>query len=157
MGVRRGLGRNRRRQPGDTGAALVEFAILMPFLLLLLLGIVEFAWLFSMNLNVRHGAREGARLVAVNFQPSAATGSAQTTEIVLETCSRMDAVAGADMSVSGDTGAVGDPGQVAVRVDNPSSLTGFLDWLYPSELRSTVEIRLEQPPTWFDTLQEPCP
>jgi len=157
MGVRRGLGRNRRRQPGDTGAALVEFAILMPFLLLLLLGIVEFAWLFSMNLNVRHGAREGARLVAVNFQPSAATGSAQTTEIVLETCSRMDAVAGADVTITGEAALVGEPASVAVRVDNPSSLTGFLDWLYPSELTSDVEIRVEQPPTWANTPNEPCP
>ena len=137
----------------------MEFAILMPFLLLLLLGIVEFAWLFSMNLNVRHGAREGARLVAVNFQPSASTGAAQTTEIVLETCSRMDALAGGVVSASWvpPNNAVGDPAEVEVRVDNPSSLTGFLDWLYPSQLTSTVQIRLEQPPTWAPTTDEPCP
>ena len=42
-------------------------ALVAPFLLLLLFGIIEFAWVFGQNLSVTHGAREGARLAAVDF------------------------------------------------------------------------------------------
>ena len=49
------------RKRGEKGANLVEFALVMPFLLILLFGIVEFAWVFATNLDVKHGAREGAR------------------------------------------------------------------------------------------------
>ena len=48
------------------GAAMLEFAIVLPLLLVLLFGIIEAAWAFNQQLEVRHGAREGARLVAVN-------------------------------------------------------------------------------------------
>ncbi|MCZ6566869.1 MAG: pilus assembly protein, partial [Actinobacteria bacterium] len=54
------------RKRGEKRANLVEFAILAPFLILLLFGIIEFAWVFATNLDVKHGAREGARITAVN-------------------------------------------------------------------------------------------
>ena len=40
--------------------------IVLGFLLLLVLGIVEFGYLLGEFNDVRHGAREGARLAAVN-------------------------------------------------------------------------------------------
>ena len=46
------------RARGERGASLVEFAILAPLLIVLVLGIVEFGWLFSQNNDVRHGPRE---------------------------------------------------------------------------------------------------
>ena len=46
-------------------------ALVAPVLILLLLGIVDFGWAFSENLDVRHGAREASRLVAVNYRPNA--------------------------------------------------------------------------------------
>ena len=51
---------------GQRGAALVEFAILVPLLFGILFGIVDFGYSFSRTLDIRHGSREGARLVAVN-------------------------------------------------------------------------------------------
>jgi Flp pilus assembly protein TadG len=51
-----------RRRPGsDRGAALLEFAIIMPVLCLLLFGIIEFASAFNDYQSVRQGARDGAR------------------------------------------------------------------------------------------------
>ncbi len=81
------FGRLRHRE--DRGASLVEFALIMPLLLLLVLGTVEAAWAFANNLDVRHGAREGARLIAVNADPAGA-GATQTDRLVNETCDRMD-------------------------------------------------------------------
>lgn len=44
------------------GQALVEFALILPLLLLIILGIVEFGRIFGAALTVQHSAREGARL-----------------------------------------------------------------------------------------------
>ena len=56
----------KNRRSRENGANLVEFAILAPFLLLLLFGIIEFTWLFATNLDVRHGAREAVRLATTD-------------------------------------------------------------------------------------------
>ena len=67
------------KKRGERGASLVEFALTAPFLILLLLGIIEFGWAFNQNLDVRHGARETARLVDVNRRYHAAKDPACTT------------------------------------------------------------------------------
>jgi Flp pilus assembly protein TadG len=47
------------------GAALVELAIVMPLLLLLLLGIIEFGMIMHAQVMLDQGAREGARTAAI--------------------------------------------------------------------------------------------
>lgn len=49
----------------DRGAAALEFALVVPVLLLLIFGIIEFGLAFQAQLALTHGAREGARLAAV--------------------------------------------------------------------------------------------
>jgi Flp pilus assembly protein TadG len=51
---------------GERGANVIEFAIVAPLLFAVLFGIIDFGWAFSQNLDVKHAAREGARLGAVN-------------------------------------------------------------------------------------------
>lgn len=151
---------SRRRKRKDGGAALVEFALMMPLLLLLLFGIVEFGWVLSENLDVRQGAREGARLTAVNLPT---TGVKGTSNVVLgtEICSRMDLVGGdATITWESDPGQIGLPGEmepgdgVRVTVTAPrTTLTGFLDFAFSAgfvNLVSSVEIRIEQEPDWVD-------
>jgi len=61
------------RLPGirakDRGAAVVEFALLLPVLLLLLFGIIDFGRALNAQITITQAAREGARLVALN-QPN---------------------------------------------------------------------------------------
>jgi hypothetical protein len=45
----------------ERGQSLAEFAIILPLLFLLLLGIIEFGRLFNAWVTVQHGAREAAR------------------------------------------------------------------------------------------------
>lgn len=146
----------------EDGANLVEFALLAPFLLLLLFGMIEFAWLFSQNLDVRHGAREGARLAAVNY-PVGPTSTpptrtdAQRDQLVAEICARMDLSSGGLISLN-STGAVGDA--ATAKVDAPANtLTGFIDWAIPAGTRlvSEVDIRLEQSAGWSNGNDLACP
>ena len=144
----------RMRRGDDRGANLVEFAMVMPFLLLLLIGIVEFSWTFATNLDVKQGAREGARITAVSYEDY------DSDQLAKEICTRMDLVGSAPTTitwVSTDTDGdslieVGE--KVEVTVSTPhETLTGFVDWAFSSvtNLTSTVEIRIEQPRTWSDS------
>ncbi len=49
--------RNKKRR----GIALVEFALVIPFLLTMLIGIAEFGYVVRTNLTISNAAREGAR------------------------------------------------------------------------------------------------
>ena len=55
----RRLGRN------EKGVAAVEFALIAPILILLVLGIIEFGWLFNGWITINGAAREGARIATV--------------------------------------------------------------------------------------------
>jgi Flp pilus assembly pilin Flp len=50
----------------DRGATALEFAIIVPWLLVLLFGMIEFGFVFQAQLALTHAVREGARLASVN-------------------------------------------------------------------------------------------
>ena len=52
------------------GAALAELALVLPLLLLLLLGMLDFGKAFNEWMSSTHLANEGARLAAVNYCPN---------------------------------------------------------------------------------------
>lgn len=56
-----GTFRSRHRR----GAAATELAILAPFLLLILFGIIEFGWLFMARQMVHHAASEATRMCSL--------------------------------------------------------------------------------------------
>ena len=55
-----------RRGPRDRGAAAVEFALVLPLLLLLVLGGIDYGIYFSDSMALRDAARAGARTPAVD-------------------------------------------------------------------------------------------
>lgn len=54
-----------RRARNEKGAELIEFALVLPLLLLLVLGIVDFGFLFQRLEVVTNAAREGARIAVL--------------------------------------------------------------------------------------------
>jgi len=54
-------------QAGDRGAATVEFALVLPLLLTLIVGMIQFGVAYNAYLGVTHAAREGARMAAVGL------------------------------------------------------------------------------------------
>lgn len=59
----------------NRGQAMVEFALLLPVLLLILCGIIEYGRVFNETLVVTAAAREGARAAAVGNDGSAAAAN----------------------------------------------------------------------------------
>lgn len=62
----------------DDGAAAIEFAIIMPILMILVFGVISFGYMLSFRQAVSQGAAEGARAAAV-APSSTSTGDRQTT------------------------------------------------------------------------------
>jgi Flp pilus assembly protein TadG len=55
----------RVRRSDDDGAAAVEFALLLPILLVVLCGIVDFGLVFNAKMTLTHATREGVRVLAL--------------------------------------------------------------------------------------------
>ena len=78
--VMRGLHATTRRGPGrargrERGATLVEAALVLPVIITLLLGIVDFGWAFNDYISLRQGTREAARQAVVNTTPQPSSGT----------------------------------------------------------------------------------
>jgi len=115
-------------------------AMILPLLVLLLFGTIEASWAFAQANDVRHGAREGARLAAVNHGDVAAIGAA--------VCDRME-VADGDVSVtlspSAGDGSRNSSGRVSVSMPF-SGLSGALDqFLGGTSLNSDIVFIVEIP------------
>lgn len=134
--------RGGRGKDSERGASLVEFAMVLPLLIILIFGIIEASWAFAQHNDIRHGAREGARLAAVDYGTVPQVGQ--------EVCDRMDLVYPASnpevtLTPQGADGNIGGLGQITVQ-GNLNTLTGLLDVFFGGiQLTSTVEFRLEQP------------
>lgn len=57
----------------EKGQALLEFALVLPLLVLLLFGIAEFGRMLGVYLSLQHAAREGARLAVTGASDYAVT------------------------------------------------------------------------------------
>ena len=66
---------------------------MLPVFILFLFAIIDFGWLFTQFLDVKQGAREGARLAIVNDCPNA-TGLACSDALVKKICARTSDLAG---------------------------------------------------------------
>ena len=87
-------GRDSQRGRGDHGTAVVEFALVLPFLAILALGTVDLGRAFQLKNRLTNAAREGA--VYGQFRPCDTTG--------IQT-----AVSDEDPNISGLTGYVATP------------------------------------------------
>ncbi len=59
------IARFRPRRRSDDGASAVEFALVLPILLLLAFGIISYGTLFAQQLALNNGVRQGARVAVV--------------------------------------------------------------------------------------------
>lgn len=93
----------------DRGQEAVEFALLFPVMMLLIMGLIEFGALFGSYIMVTSGAREGVRLAAVRATDTditnrvrAATGGLDQARLTVDIVNSIDdgGVPGQTVSVS---------------------------------------------------------
>jgi Flp pilus assembly protein TadG len=63
---------SRRRLRDERGASAVEFALIVPLLIALVVGIIEFGHAFQVQGQLSAAAREGVRAMALQNDPAAA-------------------------------------------------------------------------------------
>ena len=124
----------------EKGAAIVEFAVVLPILLTLVFGIMEAGWLFAQQVEVRNAAREGARLAVVDFPDPGDSGA-----IIAATCSRATLSAPrASVYLSQNNGGSDSASAVVTVSQRYESLTGFLPMFEGLTISSTAEMRIER-------------
>jgi Flp pilus assembly protein TadG len=69
----------KRSQRRERGQSLIEFALVVPLFLLLMLGLIDFSRLLFTYISVANGAREMARAVAQSYNWSSANPNASVT------------------------------------------------------------------------------
>jgi Flp pilus assembly protein TadG len=125
-------------------------AIIAPFLILLLIGMVESSWLLARSIDVSQAAREAGRMAGVN--------DGDTATIVTAVCSGMDEPTGATISLSGAGNGLGGT-ITATAAQDVGTITGLLDPLFspPVHLSHTTFFSLEQTTaSWTDTPGASC-
>jgi Flp pilus assembly protein TadG len=116
----------RLRRQADDGAAAVEFALILPILLLLILGMFEFGRIFNAQIQVSNAAREAARVMAIRDNVTEATAAAIATAPGLNP---LIAAGDIDISVATCEGvAEGTPVHVTITYAIDLVAPNFWDW-----------------------------
>lgn len=143
-----------RGRRGEDGAALVEFAIVLPVLVLLLFGIVEFGIALNDYQSIRHGVRDGSRQAVVQEYNGVGTGCTPISapnEVKRVICLTKDRIGlGQDVRVRvryfPSSGDEGDHGSVAVCAQrNVDPITGAIPAIDGIHLKSGIQMRMEKP------------
>ncbi len=119
----------RRRLRGARGAELIELALVLPLLLLLIGGIVDFAFMFQAYEVVTNAAREGARIRSL---PGYGNADAEARVAAYLTAAGLSApptttVTGVVLAPGGLPGAPGSTGyQVRVQYEHTFTMLGPL-------------------------------
>jgi Flp pilus assembly protein TadG len=74
----------RERSRDERGASVVEFALIVPLLVVLVLGIIEFGHAFQVQGTLSAAAREGARVMALQSTPAAARAAVRDAAPTLD-------------------------------------------------------------------------
>ncbi|MHB1125752.1 MAG: TadE/TadG family type IV pilus assembly protein [Bacillota bacterium] len=127
-----------KRGKNEGGQALVELALILPVLIILLFGVIEFGRIFQAYLTVTYAAREGARAGATGQPDSAVAQIVSEASTGLDTSILQVAVSPTGSRVPGDP--------LTVSVVYPITVRGpFLGAVFPEPFLVTgrVVMRVE--------------
>jgi Flp pilus assembly protein TadG len=139
---------SRRRR--ERGAALVEFALLLPLLITLILGTIDFGYMVNRDTLINSAAKEGAREASLN--PDAAAVEAvvrsdlssleQASLTVTTTCRKADDTACSTFDADAEPGGV-----AIVNVQYDYAWVSFIPSAIglgaTASLTKTIEMRIE--------------
>jgi Flp pilus assembly protein TadG len=126
----------------EKGQAMVEFALVLPLLILILCGILDFGWIFFHQILVNNAAREAARYSSIHLYDDGAVNDDDTAAA--------QSAAKASSSVLPDTMRVSltvSDDSVTVTVTSPTDvLTGLMAPVFGGntvDLTATSTMRAE--------------
>jgi Flp pilus assembly protein TadG len=127
-----------KRIKNNKGQSVVEMALLLPVLLLILLGIIEFGRIYGAYMVINNAARDGARMGSVG-----STSAQIQTAVINNTGSLNAANISVVVSKSG-TGGRGDAVTVTIGYDIPI-MAPFLGIVVdnPMHLEADMTMRIE--------------
>jgi hypothetical protein len=149
--MRRRLARVR----GDSGAAALEFGLVVPVLLLLAFGIIDYGMFFTDSLGARDGVRQAARQGVVDDIPAACPSgtkvAGEDNELARLACIAVDetgSIGGTAYARSSSIRARsrGDDLLVCVAVTG-EGVTGYVPMPNAHTVRARLHMRVEQPAT----------
>ena len=131
---------SRGRAGAERGAALVEFALVLPLLMTILMGILDYGYVYYVRLTMTNAAREGARVGATRDDDAAADAAETAAQTYL-------ASAGITASVAATTPSHGAPAVTVVVTVSPfTPLVGFLPTPASMEVSASMRWELASPP-----------
>ena len=144
----------------DDGASAVEFALILPLLVVLLFGVIDYGWFFGESLGLRSSVREAARMGAVNEIVPTASSADAVKAVLLQRSPQLNGEA-SQLAVAvrvygpGATGVIPGVGStllVCARMPG-DSITSLGDVLYPfpDTHIASVAMRLEKTPVLSDS------
>jgi Flp pilus assembly protein TadG len=105
----------------ERGAVAVEMAIVLPVLLLLVIGIMEFGRAWNVQVSLTEAAREGARHAAIHYNDG-------TLDVAGTAAAAAPSLAGLGMAVTSNAGSCSAGSDVTVTTSlTLPSMSGFLD------------------------------
>lgn len=123
----------------ERGQTMVEFALVLPILLVLMLGIVQFGVAFNNYVTLTDAVRAGARKAAVSRNTSDPSGACRTA--VLDAGANLDRT-----ELESDLSCVSSwvqGSQVTVHASYPYDIK-LLDWsVFSGRVNSTMKERVE--------------
>jgi len=131
------LGRKKTGQ--RRAAAIVEFAVVLPLLLTILFGIIEYGWVFMVRQTLQTAAREGCRLAVLQ------TSVSPYTNVLSRVSSVMSPSGLTTYSVSMTHATVANPVEtveISVPYDDVSLMGGFFG-THNYDLAGTCSMRKE--------------
>ena len=132
----------RRLSADESGVVAVEFALILPFILVFLFAIIDFGQIFNHVNDANQIAADGARFAAVNVSPNGATLQSYLAQQA-DTQYLKDHIS-VCVDFPNGTSNVGDP--VRVKVTSTFQLVPLLGGS-TIDLRGSATMRLERPPT----------
>lgn len=114
-------GSHRTRGDGERGAVAVEFALVAPVLLALIIAVVEFANAYNIQVSVTQASREAARTMAITKDTSQATAAGKAGAPSINT----DLLT-FDYSAANCPATTPTPNAIVTVTYSGTSLTGFL-------------------------------
>jgi hypothetical protein len=132
------FGRRNKIFKNEKGASAVEFALILPILIILIFGVFEFAIAFNNYITITHAAREGVRLAAVDLY------NPELKEYIKERAFPLiltDEDIVIDVDSAEDPPLIGDPVSVEITYNFGISIPLVGSWEVP--LKNKAIMRLE--------------